>query len=123
MMDRTHKEVESLTALAALSQMSLADFVQVIAGALGRASAPKYADALNNPLGSERAFLDAGRAGRFPTFRRSRRVTALWSDVEAWSESRAIHRPVSTSEPSSDEELLERAGVVVPFKGRAGARR
>jgi hypothetical protein len=58
--------------------------------------APRYADALSNPLGSPRAFADAARRGDFPTFRRCRRVTALWLDVEAWIESRPSRRAQAT---------------------------
>jgi hypothetical protein len=59
---------------------------------------PRYADAESNPLGSARAFADAARRGDFPTFRRSRRVTAKWSDVEAWIESRPSRRRTCVDE-------------------------
>ncbi len=50
--------------------------------------APKYADKERNPYGKPRAFLDAARRGDFATFRRCRRLTALWPDVEAAIERR-----------------------------------
>ncbi len=81
----------------------LADAVAERVARLLSAAAPppastRYADALHNPLGTRRAFADAARAGSFPTFRRCRRVTALWSDVERWIESRptAKRRAVTT---------------------------
>jgi hypothetical protein len=66
-------------------------------------AAPKYADALHNPLGSPRAFADAARRGDFTTFRRSRRVTAYWCDVERWIESRPSRRrtPVDAIDPAA----------------------
>lgn len=77
------------------------------------ASAPRYADAGNNPLGTRRAFLAAGRRGDFPTFRRGREVVALWADVEAFIESR--RRPVRARTPAQetgdDRVLLERSGI------------
>jgi hypothetical protein len=79
------------------------------------AAGPRYADWEHNPLGSRRAFLDAARAGRFATFKRSRRVTALWADVEAWIESRP--RPArGAAALDDDRELLARAGV--PLRAR-----
>lgn len=67
-----------------------------------QAATPRYATADNNPLGSSRAFLDAGRRGDFETFRCARRVTALWTDVEAWIERRkkrpAAEPPITHAE-------------------------
>lgn len=51
-------------------------------------TADRWADAKENPLGSARAFLDAGRRGDFPTFRRGRETVARWEDVEAYIASR-----------------------------------
>lgn len=66
-------------------------------------SGPKWADKLCNPYGSERAFLDAARRGDFETFRRARRVTALWVDVVAAIEGRQgggrKKRPAAPAEP------------------------
>jgi hypothetical protein len=54
---------------------------------------PEFANAKNNPLRNERAFLDAGRRGDFPTFRAAdRQIVARWSDVLAYIESRPIPR-------------------------------
>jgi hypothetical protein len=72
--------------------------------------APKYADARNNPLGSARAFLDAGRRGDFPTFKRARSVVALWSDVEAYIERRR-RAPRAPDQELDDISELEAAGV------------
>lgn len=61
----------------------LADLVaERLAPLLSPPASPKYADKDSNPYGRPRAFLDAARAQVFPVFRRCRRVTALWSDVE-----------------------------------------
>jgi hypothetical protein len=62
------------------------------AGTAAASTATRYADSLDNPLGSARAFADAARRGDFPTFRKSRRVTALWTDVETWIQSRPAKR-------------------------------
>jgi hypothetical protein len=58
------------------------------------APATRFADALDNPLCSARAFANAARRGDFPTFRVSRRVTALWSNVEIYMQSRPSKRRV-----------------------------
>jgi hypothetical protein len=50
-------------------------------------SVTRYATAKNNPLGSSRAFLNAHRDGRSPTFKRGREIAAEWSAVEAWMRS------------------------------------
>ena len=60
-------------------------------------ASPKYADAKNNPLGSPNAFLVAARRNDFATFRRKRRITALWADVERCLESRKRPSVVRTS--------------------------
>jgi hypothetical protein len=65
------------------------------------APAQRYADAKNNPLGSPSAFLDAARAGGFPTFRRKRRITALWENVERYLERRKIARGARPSVAAS----------------------
>lgn len=49
---------------------------------------PRYATAKNNPLGSPRAFLNAHRDGKFPTYKRGKEISADWSVVEAWMRSR-----------------------------------
>lgn len=53
---------------------------------------PEHADARANPLGTARAFLDAGRRGDFPTFKRGREIVARWVDVLAYIERRAVAR-------------------------------
>jgi hypothetical protein len=73
---------------------------------------PRYADAKNNPLGRARAFLDAGRRGEFPTFKRSREVVARWSDVEQYIERRGKPTPPAST-LDDDLELLRKAGVPV----------
>ncbi|HVY46289.1 MAG TPA: hypothetical protein VHB21_10445 [Minicystis sp.] len=83
---------------------------RLAARAAGGPPSPKYADAKSNPLGSARAFLDAGRRGDFPTFKRARNVVALWSDVEAYIERRRRERP-RVVEEQDDRALLEAAGV------------
>jgi hypothetical protein len=76
-----------------------------IAGVLVPTSAaPKYADAKNNPLGSPNAFLVAARRNDFATFRRKRRITAVWVDVESWLESRK--RPSVVPASSLDGRAL-----------------
>ncbi len=72
--------------------------------------APRYADAKNNPLGTARAFLDAGRRGDFPTFKRSRAIVARWSDVEQYIE-RCGRQPPKATALDDDLELLRKAGV------------
>jgi hypothetical protein len=71
---------------------------------------PRYADAKNNPLGKARAFLDAGRRGEFPTFKRSREIVARWSDVEQYIERRGS-QPHQATTVDDDLELLRKAGV------------
>jgi hypothetical protein len=87
--------------------------VDELAERQARGAVSRYATASNNPIGSPRAFLDAGRAGKFRTFKRGRQVCALWADVEHWIESRK--RPVrenSRADPADDDRAqLERAGV------------
>jgi hypothetical protein len=83
------------------------------------APVPRYADASENPIGSARAFLDAARAGHFATFKRGRKVSALWADVERWIESR--HRSPVTRPPAPvdvERAELERAGVRFAKGGR-----
>src|SRR5215217_1821837 len=59
--------------------------------------APRYATAQNNPIGSSRAFLDAG---------------PLWLDVEQWIESRKRPARERGAAPDDDDRAeLERAGV------------
>jgi hypothetical protein len=79
------------------------------------AATPRHADAKHNPLGSARAFLDAGRRGDFPTFKRGREVVALWADVESYIERRC--RPVQAPAMAveDDRALLEK---LRPGRGR-----
>ena len=78
---------------------------------------PQYADATCNPYGAQRPFADAARRGDFATFRRARKVTALWADVLDAMHSRTITRrlrraPVANdaTEPS-DADLLASGGI------------
>jgi hypothetical protein len=74
---------------------------------------PRYATAKANPIGSERAFLDAGRRGAFPTFKLGRQVAARWEDVERYVESRQRPTRVPDGMPAPDDDraLLAKAGV------------
>jgi hypothetical protein len=105
----------------------LADLVaEKVAQRAGNAS-PKYATAKQNPLGNERSFLDAARRGDFPSFKRSREVAALWSDVEQWIEQRK--RPVRQKKrpataADDNRALLEAAGIRLrPKDNNAGMRK
>ncbi len=83
------------------------------------AGKPRYADGRNNPFDSERAFLEAARRGDFETFLVSRRVTALWSDVERYIESRtrpARPAPLDAGDPDA-EELIDAGVRLRPAKG------
>ena len=79
---------------------------RIVARLLGSSpspSHPEHADARANPLGSARAFLDAGRRGDFPTFKRGRDIVARWVDVLAYIERRAVAR--KERKPSSAEDM------------------
>lgn len=83
--------------------------------------APRYATARENPLGSRRAFLDAHRAGAFPTFRRGREIAADWSAVEAWMrEARATPEPTKNNAGPSIEQMLEASAAPRRRRGRTG---
>lgn len=84
----------------------------------GQRQTTRYADAKNNPLGKARAFLDAGRRGEFPTFKRSREIVARWSDVEHYIERRGS-QPHQATSVNDDLELLRKAGV--PLRGDGSA--
>ena len=97
------KVVEKLT--PTLQTLIANEIAKVIAPT---SASPKYADAKNNPLGSPNAFLVAARRNDFATFRRKRRITALWADVERWLESRK--RPsVVQANPLDGRALLEQS--------------
>lgn len=59
---------------------------------------PEHASAKHNPLGSARAFLDAGRRGDFETFKRGKEVVARWVDVVTSIE-RKRHTPQLPARP------------------------
>ena len=59
-------------------------------------AAARFASAKDNPLGSARAFLDAGRRADFPTFKKGREVVARWADVLAYIEGRPCARKPRT---------------------------
>ncbi|XXY23397.1 hypothetical protein WME88_27675 [Sorangium sp. So ce216] len=101
-------------ALAAMTAELAADLLEQ---RLKAPSAPRYATAKSNPLGSGRTFLDAARAGRFPSFKRGREVVALWSDVDAYimSAPRTAKAP-----PEADAGLeAELAAAATPRRRRA----
>lgn len=52
----------------------------------------RWATANDNPLGSPRSFLDAGRRGDFPTCKRGREIAARWVDVDAYIAGRQRER-------------------------------
>jgi hypothetical protein len=83
---------------------------------------PRYANAKNNPLESERAFLDAARRGDFETFIRARRVTALWEDVERYVEGRKRRARPLTDDTGEDPERAELEGAGVRLRPRRGSR-
>ena len=97
------KVVEKLTpTLQAMIATAIAEVI------VPTSASPKYADAKNNPLGSPNAFLVAARRNDFATFRRKRRITALWVDVERSLEGRK--RPsVVHADPLDGRALLERS--------------
>lgn len=64
---------------------------------------PEHAGAKHNPLGTARAFLDAGRRGDFPTFKRGREVVARWVDVLAYIERRTLERKPRSAPKSASE--------------------
>lgn len=99
--------------LEALAEM-VAD--RVIARLSG--NSPRYASAVENPLGSSRAFLDAHRAGRFPTFKRGREVLAKWADVEAYIESRRT-RPSEHRAEKDQGDVASLAKMAPKRRGRA----
>ena len=78
---------------------------------------PRYYSAVDNPLGSSRAFLDAARRGAFPTYRPGKMLLALRSDVHAWIERCPVQRaapPVTHAPQGADvtnKELLRRSGI------------
>jgi hypothetical protein len=67
-----------------LGEMAAEIAAKLLEERLKVASAPMYATAKNNPLGSERQFLDAARRGDFPSHKVGREVRALWADVDAY---------------------------------------
>lgn len=58
--------------------------------------ATRWASARDNPIGSPRAFLDAGRRGDFETCKRGREIVARWSDCEAYIVGRKCLRKART---------------------------
>jgi hypothetical protein len=66
----------------------------------------RWATARDNPLGSARAFLDAGRRGDFPTSKRGREVVARWTDVDEYIAGRKCPRK-ARSRPAAPAEPIE----------------
>lgn len=93
----------------------LADRVaeKLAARAAAAAETPQTATSKRNPLGSSRAFLDAARTGKFPSFKRGREVVARWQDVEAYEAARWRPRTVQ-GHPSDAARvtILRQRGVV-----------
>lgn len=84
-------------------------FADRIVARMAPASTDRFASAKDNPLGSARAFLDAGRRGDFPTFKRGREVVARWADVLAYIEGRQCKRKPRTAAPKPAEPLTPEA--------------
>ncbi len=80
-----------------------------LAARIAPTSTDRFASAKDNPLGSARAFLDAGRRGDFPTFKRGREVVARWADVVARIESRQCKRKPPPAAPKPAEPLTPEA--------------
>ncbi|NUQ76819.1 MAG: hypothetical protein HUU21_25065 [Polyangiaceae bacterium] len=91
---------------------------QRIGKGIPTASGSEYYSANNNPLGSQRAFLDAARRKDFPSFKPGRTVLARREDVDRWIESHPRTRHEPSSDNPTDRDLLERAGVRLKGKGR-----
>ncbi|WP_437994389.1 hypothetical protein [Sorangium sp. So ce145] len=86
---------------------------------------PRYATSKANPLGSARAFLDAGRRKNFPTFKCGREVWAFWTEVETWIESRKIAPRERKPGDDADDDRARLIGAglrFAPANGRAGRR-
>lgn len=110
-------------ALEALLRRVVREELANVLASMGIRATPEHATAKSNPLGSERAFLDAARKGTFPTFKLGREIAARWADVQAYAERRTITRstlaeaPPIESAPTDPDEArratLDRAGVVL----------
>jgi hypothetical protein len=100
-----------------------AELAPLLVAMMGAPTSPRYADAKDNPYGSERAFKEAARNGEFPTFLRVRRTTALWTDVERAIEGhqRAKRAPVVVA-TQEDDDRAELAGLGVRLKPKKQAR-
>jgi hypothetical protein len=90
-------------------------------------TSPRHATAKHNPLGSERGFKAAARAGGFLTFKLGRQVAARWEDVEAYAESRPcpVRAPSAPVEVDPDRASLAAMGVRLrpaPARVRSGRR-
>ena len=83
---------------------------RILAKLESRSTAPRYADVESSPYRTGRAFQEAARRGEFPTFLRSRRVTALWGDCEQAIEQRQRARP-PTAQDDLERAELEKMGV------------
>ena len=81
--------------------------------------ATRWACAKDNPIGSARAFLDAGRRGDFETCKRGREVVARWADVVAYIEGRECKRkprprPAAPLDPAARRRAQLVAAGVLP---------
>jgi hypothetical protein len=74
----------------------------------------RYYTAVNNPLGSVRAFRDAASRGDFPSFKLGREIAAKRSDVHAWIEGRTKRPSVKKAAAATtddDDAMLAEFGV------------
>jgi hypothetical protein len=108
-----HRAAELVQLVSAASVFdALVDVLadRILAKLEGRSTVARYADVEASPYRTGRAFLDAARREEFPTFLRSRRVTALWGDCEQAIERRKRARPPTTQDELERAEL-EKMGV------------
>ena len=119
------------TSLASFSELPLGMLLdaladRVVARMLDHPSAPRHpehASARENPLGTARAFLDAGRRGDFPTFKRGREVVARWTDVVAYIERRTVARKERPAPPPLKHHSFVELPAPPPHKPHTPPRR
>lgn len=102
-----HVSIES--ALRLLVQAVAAEVVPQVVRELNATSTPMFATAKDNPLGSARAFLDAARSDRFPSFMKGRERCARWSDVLSYIESRKPRRGARKLHQDECDAVLDEA--------------
>lgn len=113
---------ETSQALDALVQVIATAVAERVMERLAPAqTAPRYATAKHNPLGSAAAFRKAAAAGAFETFKQGKATAAMWSDVEAFMRSRqapARQRRSGAGELSMTDMLRQAAA---PMRSRRTA--